>query len=80
MRGSGTGFGPVVLSAGPTACLEVLRRIQLYADGECDQAVSCAIAAHVERCPHCSRELRQLYWLKAAVRRCADTPESGPWP
>jgi anti-sigma factor RsiW len=65
--------GLPVMTAEPV-CREVLVIIQCYVDCECDVSTMLAVAAHIEHCPSCQEELNQLRWLKAAVRRCHQSP------
>ena len=61
-------------------CVEVLAVINWYVDCECDVTTMLVIAAHLDVCCDCVRELSQLRWLKSAVRRCGGAPESPPCP
>jgi hypothetical protein len=67
------------ISAQPT-CTEVLAVINWYVDCECDATTMLVIAAHLDVCCDCCSELRQVRWLKSAVRRCGRAPESRSWP
>jgi hypothetical protein len=64
------------MSTRAVSCAEVLALIQCYLDCECDAVDMVVIACHLDRCPGCARELLELRWIKAAVRRCAGAPES----
>jgi anti-sigma factor RsiW len=70
---------PLGLFVPQPGCHDVLVLKHLYVDCECDVHTMLVIAAHIERCDECAEQLAQLRWLKAAVRRCGNAPESPSW-
>ncbi|MDD2902742.1 MAG: zf-HC2 domain-containing protein [Syntrophales bacterium] len=50
-----------------TACEQVREQLSPWLDGELTAAENRQVAAHLEVCPDCSRELAVLQWLDAAL-------------
>jgi anti-sigma factor (TIGR02949 family) len=52
---------------GSLSCGEVLEVIQSYIDGEIDAATARKVAAHLDRCPPCTREERIYAQIKTSL-------------
>lgn len=53
-----------------TPCLEVLEKVYVYLDSECDQISKESIAQHLDECGPCLREFGVEQEVKALVARC----------